>query len=64
MRDISNLIFDDGGETTEELIGVLTAISIVSRRLAKNLSELEKLSEVKGGVKSHGKKSVAYTATR
>jgi hypothetical protein len=29
-------------ETTEELVGILTAISIVSKRLAKKLATLEK----------------------
>ena len=31
-------------ETTEELVGVLTAISLVSKRLAKKLMLLEKQS--------------------
>lgn len=30
-----------GAETTEELIGVLTAISVVSKRMAKKLVQLE-----------------------
>lgn len=30
-----------GAETTEELIGVLTAISVVSKRMAKKLALLE-----------------------
>lgn len=32
-------------ETTEELIGVLTAISVVSKRLAKKLTLLEQRPE-------------------
>jgi len=35
-------------ERTEELVGVLTAISVVSRRLAKKLAQLEKQSADKG----------------
>jgi len=36
-------------EQTDELVGVLTAISVVSRRLAKKLVLLEKQSAVKKG---------------
>jgi len=36
-------------ERTEELVGVLTAISVVSRRLAKKLALLEKRSVGKEG---------------
>lgn len=32
--------------TQAELIGILTAISIVSKRLAENLSKLEKVKDV------------------
>ena len=34
-----------GGTLDEELAGVLTAISVVSRRLARKLLELQKLNE-------------------
>ncbi|MFC5543311.1 hypothetical protein ACFPOH_16495 [Ureibacillus suwonensis] len=37
-------------ETTEELVGVLTAISVVSKRLAKKLALLEQRSAENGGV--------------
>jgi hypothetical protein len=36
-------------EDAEELVGVLTAISVVSRRLAKKLALLERRSAVKEG---------------
>jgi len=36
-------------ERTKELVGVLTAISVVSRRLAKKLALLEKRSARKEG---------------
>jgi len=36
-------------EQTDELVGVLTAISVVSRRLAKKLTLLEKQPAVKKG---------------
>lgn len=38
-------------ETTEELVGVLTAISLVSKRLAKKLMLLERQSAENGGAK-------------
>jgi len=36
-------------ERSEELVGVLTAISVISRRLAKKLTILEKRSNEKEG---------------
>ena len=44
-----------GAETAEEIIGVLTAISIVSKRMAKKLALLEQRSEEKEGVSVNGK---------
>lgn len=45
-------------ETHEELVGVLTAISIVSRRLAHRLALLENAQQSKGEIeKSDEKKS-------
>jgi hypothetical protein len=41
-------------ETTEELVGVLTAISVVSKRLAKKLTLLERRSAGNGGIKADG----------
>lgn len=42
MRKNVNAALAQSEETTEELIGVLTAISVVSKRLAKKLTMLEK----------------------
>ena len=42
-------------ETTEELVGVLTAISLVSKRMAKKLMLLERQSAENGGAKDAGK---------
>jgi hypothetical protein len=35
----------NGAETAEEIIGVLTAISVISKRMATKLAMLEKLNE-------------------
>lgn len=45
-------------ENTEELVGVLTAISLVSKRLAKNLVLLEQRSAENGGVKTDAGKRI------
>ena len=44
-----------GAETAEEIIGVLTAISVVSKRMAKKLALLEKTPERKEDGKRDGK---------
>lgn len=44
-----NTAINYGNESKEELIGVLTAISVVSKRLAKRLAQLEKLPEQREG---------------
>ncbi|GHU54124.1 hypothetical protein FACS1894132_08270 [Clostridia bacterium] len=51
-------------EDTEELVGVLTAISVVSKRLAKKLTLLERYSaEGKEGDKRSGhRQSAAFPA--
>lgn len=41
-------------EINEELVGVLTAISVVSKRLAKKLALLEQRSAENGGERSNG----------
>lgn len=41
-------------ERTEELVGVLTAISVVSKRLARKLAMLEKRSARKEGEQGDG----------
>lgn len=43
------LTHERDAETTEELVGVLTAISVVSKRLAKRLALLEQRSSGKDG---------------
>ena len=42
---------DQATQTREELVGLLTAISIVSRRLAENLKKLAVGKEAVGNVK-------------
>ena len=44
-----------GAETAEEIIGVLTAISVVSKRMAKKLALLEQAAARKDGDKRNGK---------
>jgi hypothetical protein len=40
-----NVKMGNGAETAEEIIGVLTAISVISKRMARKLAMLEKLIE-------------------
>ncbi|MBP7332426.1 MAG: hypothetical protein KBA08_08990 [Firmicutes bacterium] len=42
MKKSVNAALTQSEETTEELVGILTAISVVSKRLAKKLAMLEK----------------------
>lgn len=42
MRKSVNAALAQNEETAEELVGILTAISVVSKRLAKKLAALEK----------------------
>jgi len=44
-----------GAETTEEIIGILTAISVISKRMAKKLALLEEKSAEKEGVRTNEK---------
>lgn len=45
-----------GAKTTEEIIGILTAISVISRRMAEKLALLEqRRTGEKEGAKPHGK---------
>ena len=44
-----------GAETAEEIIGILTAISVVSKRMAKKLALLEQRSVEREGDKANGK---------
>lgn len=43
-----------GAETAEEIIGVLTAISVVSKRMAKKLALLEQMPVRKEGDRPNG----------
>lgn len=45
-------------DTTEELVGVLTAISLVSKRLAKKLIRLEQGAAENGGAKEDAGKQL------
>jgi hypothetical protein len=40
-----NVKMGNGAETAEEIIDVLTAISVISKRMARKLAMLEKLNE-------------------
>ena len=51
-----------GAETAEEIIGVLTAISVVAKRMAKKLALLERRPAEKEGVKANGKATVPTDA--
>lgn len=42
MKKSVNTALTQSEETTEELVGILTAISVVSKRLAKKLAAIEK----------------------
>jgi hypothetical protein len=42
MKKSVNAALTQSEETTEELVGILTAISVVSKRLAKKLAAIEK----------------------
>ena len=44
-----------GAETAEEIIGVLTAISVISKRMAKKLALMEQTVAQKEGAKINGK---------
>jgi hypothetical protein len=45
MRKSVNAALAQNEEMTEELVGILTAISVVSKRLAKKLATLEKTTD-------------------
>jgi hypothetical protein len=55
----ANLTPTRNAETAEELVGILTAISVVSRRLAKKLTLLER-SAGKDGEKDDKARSRMY----
>lgn len=45
-----------GAETAEELIGVLTAISVVTKRMATKLAILEQHAARRGGEKANARR--------
>lgn len=61
-KSTAALTHERDAETTEELVGVLTAISLVSKRLAKKLMLLEKQSSGNGGSKDAGKQVMSAHA--
>ena len=58
MTKKSTVALTHEADTTEELVGVLTAISLVSKRLAKKLILLEQRSTENGGAKSDAGKQL------
>ena len=60
-KSAATLMRERDAETTEELIGILTAISLVSKRLAKKLTLLKRQSAGNGGVRTDGRTTVAAT---
>lgn len=49
----------ESAETAEEIIGVLTAISVVSKRMARKLALLEQRTAEKEGGRPYGKAAVS-----
>jgi hypothetical protein len=58
MRKDLHILPPRHSEDAEELVGVLTAISVVSKRLAKRLTLLERQSAKNGGIKANGNKRI------
>lgn len=58
MAKKSTVVLTNEADTTEELVGVLTAISLVSKRLAKKLILLEQRSAESGGAKEDAGKQL------
>ncbi len=48
MREDKPMIADTSKQMQDEMVGVLTAISIVSKRLANRLSQLDENQEERG----------------
>lgn len=51
-----------GAETAEEIIGVLTAISVVAKRMAQKLALLEQQSAEKEGDEPNAKTAISADA--
>lgn len=58
MAKKSTATLTHGSDTTEELVGVLTAISLVSKRLAKKPVLLEQRSAESGGTEEDAGKQL------
>jgi hypothetical protein len=56
-RKLSAVLTPAQAERTEELAGVLTAISVVSRRLARKLALLDQRPTEKGGGGTDGRRN-------
>ena len=59
----ATLSYKKGAETAEEIIGVLTAISVVSKRMARKLALLEQRSAEKEEIKSNADGKTAAIPT-
>ena len=57
------LMRDYGADTTEDIIGVLTAISVVSKRMARKLAQLEQSKRKVGKRNGATRKSISANAT-
>lgn len=54
-----NTAINYNSESKDEIVGVLTAISVVSKRLARRLAQLEKLPEKRGSRRNDEASEVA-----
>jgi hypothetical protein len=61
MRKKAQAVLPQSEETKEELIGVLTAISVVSRQLARKLARLDKSPPAERGNGQDGTGSAKAT---
>ncbi|WP_040197209.1 hypothetical protein [Candidatus Soleaferrea massiliensis] len=61
MRKNAHAALAQSEDTTEELIGVLTAISVVSRRLARKLALLDKSASAERRKSQDGAASAEVT---
>ncbi len=64
MRKNTETQLRHNSETTDEIIGILTSISIVSKRLARNLMLLESRSAGNGGTSEQEKRRVSPDANK
>lgn len=59
--DTKNLSKDNATTDSEEVVGILIAISAVAKRLAKNIAMSEKNKKEKGGEYSDYRKKTQYS---